>query len=177
MAKKQKKDTTETLEKDIDAVLDEEAAQPTEPEIAGPEEEEDDPIHELEEIVPDNPDELEIEPPILDLDFEEEPTIDELKVEELTIEEEAEDEIPLESISLDDPVKVYLKEIGRVPLLSSEEEIELAVRIGQGDEYAKKRLTEANLRLVVSIAKRYVGRGMQFPRPDSGGKRRLNQGG
>ena len=162
MAKKQKKDTTETLEKDIDAVLDEEAAQPTEPEIAGPEEEEDDPIHELEEIVPDNPDELEIEPPILDLDFEEEPTIDELKVEELTIEEEAEDEIPLESISLDDPVKVYLKEIGRVPLLSSEEEIELAVRIGQGDEYAKKRLTEANLRLVVSIAKRYVGRGMHF---------------
>ena len=62
----------------------------------------------------------------------------------------------------DDPVKVYLKEIGRVPLLSAEEEIELAIRIMDGDEQAKKRLSEANLRLVVSIAKRYVGRGMQF---------------
>ena len=62
----------------------------------------------------------------------------------------------------DDPVKVYLKEIGRVPLLSPEEEIELAMRIADDDEYAKKRLAEANLRLVVSIAKRYVGRGMQF---------------
>lgn len=67
-----------------------------------------------------------------------------------------------EGINIDDPVKVYLKEIGRVPLLSPEEEIELATRMGQGDEYAKKRLSEANLRLVVSIAKRYVGRGMQF---------------
>ncbi len=62
----------------------------------------------------------------------------------------------------DDPVKVYLKEIGRVPLLSPEEEIELAMRIADDDEFAKKRLAEANLRLVVSIAKRYVGRGMQF---------------
>ena len=60
------------------------------------------------------------------------------------------------------PVKVYLKEIGRVPLLSPEEEIELAIRIIDGDEVAKKRLSEANLRLVVSIAKRYLGRGMQF---------------
>ena len=67
-----------------------------------------------------------------------------------------------EGIAIDDPVKVYLKEIGRVPLLSPEEEIELAIRIIDGDEYAKKRLSEANLRLVVSIAKRYVGRGMQF---------------
>lgn len=65
-------------------------------------------------------------------------------------------------ISLDDPVKVYLKDIGRVPLLSSDEEIELAVLISTGNVYAKKRLTEANLRLVVSIAKRYVGRGMHF---------------
>ncbi len=64
--------------------------------------------------------------------------------------------------SIDDPVKVYLKEIGRVPLLSTEEEIELAERMLQGDESAKRRLSEANLRLVVSIAKRYVGRGMQF---------------
>ncbi len=65
-------------------------------------------------------------------------------------------------MAIDDPVKVYLKDIGRVPLLSSEEEIELAIRIGNNDEQAKKRLSEANLRLVVSIAKRYVGRGMQF---------------
>ena len=67
-----------------------------------------------------------------------------------------------EGIAIDDPEKVYLKEIGRVPLLSPEEEIDLAMRIIDGDEYAKKRLSEANLRLVVSIAKRYVGRGMQF---------------
>jgi RNA polymerase primary sigma factor len=67
-----------------------------------------------------------------------------------------------EGIAIDDPVKVYLKEIGRVPLLTPEEEIDLAVRIKNGDESAKKRLSEANLRLVVSIAKRYLGRGMQF---------------
>ena len=64
--------------------------------------------------------------------------------------------------AMDDPVKVYLKEIGRVPLLTPEEEIELAIRIGDNDQQAKQRLAEANLRLVVSIAKRYVGRGMQF---------------
>ncbi|MEG1384444.1 MAG: sigma-70 family RNA polymerase sigma factor, partial [Oscillospiraceae bacterium] len=63
---------------------------------------------------------------------------------------------------IDDPVKVYLKEIGRVPLLSPQEEVDLAVRMAEGDVYARKRLSEANLRLVVSIAKRYVGRGMQF---------------
>ncbi len=66
------------------------------------------------------------------------------------------------AMTIDDPVKVYLKEIGRVPLLTSEEEIELAIRISENDSEAKKRLSEANLRLVVSIAKRYVGRGMQF---------------
>ncbi|UHA74157.1 RNA polymerase sigma factor RpoD [Paenibacillus sp. 481] len=65
-------------------------------------------------------------------------------------------------IKINDPVRMYLKEIGRVPLLSAEEEIELAERIERGDEEAKKRLAEANLRLVVSIAKRYVGRGMLF---------------
>ncbi len=65
-------------------------------------------------------------------------------------------------IAVDDPVKVYLKEIGRVPLLTPEEEIELAIRISDDDQHAKQRLAEANLRLVVSIAKRYVGRGMQF---------------
>ena len=67
-----------------------------------------------------------------------------------------------EIIAIDDPVKVYLKEIGRVPLLSQDEEIELAIRINEGDVQAKQRLSEANLRLVVSIAKRYLGRGMQF---------------
>ncbi|MDD3192931.1 MAG: RNA polymerase sigma factor RpoD [Oscillospiraceae bacterium] len=76
--------------------------------------------------------------------------------------EEEEEAPPAEGVNIDDPVKVYLKEIGRVPLLSSEEEIDLAQRMAQGDDYAKKRLSEANLRLVVSIAKRYVGRGMQF---------------
>lgn len=66
------------------------------------------------------------------------------------------------ALAMDDPVRVYLKEIGRVPLLTSEEEIELAIRISDDDKKAKQRLAEANLRLVVSIAKRYVGRGMQF---------------
>ncbi len=66
------------------------------------------------------------------------------------------------AMAMDDPVRVYLKEIGRVPLLTSEEEIELAIRITEDDKKAKQRLAEANLRLVVSIAKRYVGRGMQF---------------
>ena len=67
-----------------------------------------------------------------------------------------------DGIGLGDPVRMYLKEIGKVPLLSAEEEIEYAQRMEEGDEEAKKRLAEANLRLVVSIAKRYVGRGMQF---------------
>ncbi len=77
-------------------------------------------------------------------------------------EEEVEATLAVEGINIDDPVKVYLKEIGRVPLLSSDEEVELAVRMATGDPQARKRLSEANLRLVVSIAKRYVGRGMQF---------------
>ena len=67
-----------------------------------------------------------------------------------------------DGISIEDPVRMYLKEIGKVPLLSAEEEIDLARRMSEGDESAKKRLAEANLRLVVSIAKRYVGRGMLF---------------
>ena len=67
-----------------------------------------------------------------------------------------------EGVSIEDPVRMYLKEIGKVPLLSAEEEIELAKRMENGDQNAKKRLAEANLRLVVSIAKRYVGRGMLF---------------
>ena len=79
--------------------------------------------------------------------------------------EDGEDALDLsfvDDVNIDDPVKVYLKEIGRVPLLSPDEEVELAQRMAEGDAYAKKRLAEANLRLVVSIAKRYVGRGMQF---------------
>ena len=70
--------------------------------------------------------------------------------------------VDAKNAAIDDPVKVYLKEIGRVPLLTPEEEIDLAIRIAENDPQAKKRLAEANLRLVVSIAKRYVGRGMQF---------------
>ncbi len=110
---------------------------------------------------PEDLNELFAEPPILELDFEAEPTEDELKLEEMDV-EKIDDDLTFDNISLDDPVKVYLREIGRVPLLSSEEEIELAVKIVNGDEMAKQRLTEANLRLVVSIAKKYVGRGMYF---------------
>ncbi len=77
--------------------------------------------------------------------------------------EEAEVELTVpEGVGIDDPVRMYLKEIGRVPLLTSEEEVELAKRMEKGDEEARRRLAEANLRLVVSIAKRYVGRGMLF---------------
>ena len=97
----------------------------------------------------------------IELDFDEEPTDDDLKFEEMNV-ENLDDDINLDDMSLDDPVKVYLREIGRVPLLSSEDEIELAIKINDGDERAKQRLTEANLRLVVSIAKKYVGRGMYF---------------
>lgn len=91
------------------------------------------------------------------------PTDDELKLEDIDSELlDVDSALNLDAVSLDDPVKVYLKEIGRVPLLSTDEEIELAKKIIDGDASAKKRLTEANLRLVVSIAKRYVGRGMHF---------------
>ena len=93
---------------------------------------------------------------------------DDIPDEELLLSDE--DEVDMENldlsipdgISIEDPVRMYLKEIGKVPLLSAEEEIELAKRMEKGDEAAKKRLAEANLRLVVSIAKRYVGRGMLF---------------
>ncbi|KAB1437644.1 RNA polymerase sigma factor RpoD [Candidatus Galacturonibacter soehngenii] len=93
---------------------------------------------------------------------------DEEEEEPLLLEDEEEVELDTldlsvpDGISIDDPVRMYLKEIGKVPLLSGEEEIELAKRMEVGDEEAKKRLAEANLRLVVSIAKRYVGRGMLF---------------
>ncbi len=101
---------------------------------------------------------------VMDFDIDvnaEEPTAEELENEEID-QEELDDALNIDGVSLDDPVKLYLKEIGRVPLLSTEEEVDLATRILEGDDKAKKRLTEANLRLVVSIAKRYVGRGMHF---------------
>lgn len=82
-------------------------------------------------------------------------------IEEVEVEKELDLTLP-EGINIDDPVRMYLKEIGKVPLLTAEEEIELAKRMEEGDEEAKKKLAEANLRLVVSIAKRYVGRGMLF---------------
>ncbi|MBQ1186325.1 MAG: RNA polymerase sigma factor RpoD [Clostridia bacterium] len=113
------------------------------------------------ENAPDDLTELFEEPPLLELDFDEEPSDDDLKLEEMNV-ENLDDDMNLDNMSLDDPVKVYLREIGRVPLLSSDEEIELAIKINDGNEYAKQRLTEANLRLVVSIAKKYVGRGMYF---------------
>lgn len=94
---------------------------------------------------------------------EEEAALDDILLEEenpVDISEEAL-EVP-EGISTDDPVRMYLKEIGKIPLLTAEEEIELAKRMEKGDPAAKKRLAESNLRLVVSVAKRYTGRGMQF---------------
>ncbi len=91
------------------------------------------------------------------------PEVEDLaSIEEVTEEEINDTDALVDSFSTDDPVRMYLKEIGKVPLLTPEEEIELATRMSQGDEEAKHRMTEANLRLVVSIAKRYVGRGMLF---------------
>lgn len=97
-----------------------------------------------------------------DNDFFDEPSDFDLEKEEL--EEYIDDmkDISLEGIGIDDPVRMYLKEIGKVPLLTSEQERAIAKRMEEGDESAKQELTEANLRLVVSIAKRYVGRGMLF---------------
>ena len=108
------------------------------------------------------------------LDFLEANNIDVLRItdddvdDEMLLDVDDEDEIEKidlsvpDGVSIEDPVRMYLKEIGKVPLLSAEEEIELAKRMELGDQEAKKRLAEANLRLVVSIAKRYVGRGMLF---------------
>ncbi|MFQ9986096.1 MAG: sigma-70 family RNA polymerase sigma factor, partial [Lachnospiraceae bacterium] len=112
------------------------------------------------------------------LDYLEANNIDVLRITDTVDEDPDDDEIILDDeeevdmkqldlsipdgVSIEDPVRMYLKEIGKVALLSAEEEIELAKRMEQGDEEAKKRLAEANLRLVVSIAKRYVGRGMLF---------------
>lgn len=125
------------------------------------EEEKGDSIDDIENA-PEDLEELFEEPPTLDLDFDDEPTDEDLQLEEMDVDKLTEEDMSFDNISLDDPVKVYLREIGRVPLLSTEEEVELAVKIAEGNEYAKQRLTEANLRLVVSIAKKYVGRGMYF---------------
>ena len=99
----------------------------------------------------------------LNIEIVDDTAIDEsLKDGDLDLVDDLELTLSTEGIAIDDPVKIYLKEIGRVPLLSPDEETELAKRMAEGDSYAKKRLSEANLRLVVSIAKKYVGRGMQF---------------
>ena len=99
--------------------------------------------------------------PVLDDDLL--PELDDLsEVEEVPSEEVTDTDALLDSFATDDPVRMYLKEIGKVPLLTPEEELDLAKRMSEGDEEAKRRMTEANLRLVVSIAKRYVGRGMLF---------------
>lgn len=97
-----------------------------------------------------------------DDDDDVEVNLEEIDEKEEEVEVKAEDLSVPKGVSIDDPVRMYLKEIGKVPLLSGEEEISLAKRMEDGDEEAKKKLCEANLRLVVSIAKRYVGRGMQF---------------
>lgn len=98
----------------------------------------------------------------LNIDIVDDIDLSDFDSKDLDADKDDETLLSVDGISIDDPVKVYLKEIGRVPLLTPEEEIELAERMAQGDPYARKRLSEANLRLVVSIAKRYVGRGMQF---------------
>ena len=98
----------------------------------------------------------------LDIDSLEEGAEEETSKEDAPMELEAIDLSLPKGISIDDPVRMYLKEIGKIPLLKPHEEVELARRMNEGDEMAKQRLVEANLRLVVSIAKRYVGRGMLF---------------
>lgn len=108
----------------------------------------------IELIEEENPDDFDLDDINDDDDLEEE-------VKKGKKEVNLEDSLP-KGIAVDDPVRMYLKEIGKVPLLTGEEEIELAKRMEEGDEWAKQKLCEANLRLVVSIAKRYVGRGMLF---------------
>ena len=100
---------------------------------------------------------------ILKITDTDEPPIEELKdiEEEIKLEDLETIEVP-ESVGMDDPVRLYLKEIGKIPLLTPELEIEYATKMAKGDEVARKKLAEANLRLVVSIAKKYVGRGMLF---------------
>ncbi len=110
---------------------------------------------------------MDSEPDDIELMEIEDDEVDDPEVDAVIAENPEAKEIDLEAtisknIAVDDPVRMYLKEIGKVPLLTAKEEIELAKRMEQGDEYAKQKLCEANLRLVVSIAKKYVGRGMLF---------------
>ena len=120
----------------------------------------------LNDVNPEKMDEVfdEFEKDGIDLlpdNFEEEPDIEDLKeVEQLKLDEIT--DTSFEGISVDDPVRMYLREIGKIPLLTFDEELDLAKRILEGDEEAKQKLAESNLRLVVSIAKKYVGRGMLF---------------
>ena len=98
---------------------------------------------------------------VLKDDFDEEPDVEELeKVEDIKVEDI--NTMNFDGINIDDPVRMYLREIGKIPLLSFDEELELAKRVINGDEEAKQKLAESNLRLVVSLAKKYVGRGMLF---------------
>ncbi len=121
---------------------------------------------ELDDVNPDQIDKVfdafeELGVDLLNDDLGEEPDIEDLKeVENLKLDEIT--DTTYEGINVDDPVRMYLREIGRVPLLTFDEELDLAKRILKGDEEAKKKLAESNLRLVVSIAKKYVGRGMLF---------------
>ncbi len=121
---------------------------------------------ELDDVNPEQIDEVfdafeELGVDLLSDDLEEEPNIEDLKeVENLKLDEIT--DTNYEGINVDDPVRMYLREIGRIPLLTFEQELDLAKRILAGDEEAKQQLAESNLRLVVSIAKRYVGRGMLF---------------
>ena len=120
----------------------------------------------LNEVNPENMDKVfeameEIGVDVIADDFEQEPDLEDLKeVENLKLDEIT--ETSFDGISVDDPVRMYLREIGRIPLLTFDEELDLAKRILEGDEEAKQKLAESNLRLVVSIAKKYVGRGMLF---------------
>ena len=121
---------------------------------------------ELDDVEPDQIDQVfdafeEIGVDLLPDDFDEEPDVEDLKeVENLKLDEIT--ETSYEGINVDDPVRMYLREIGRIPLLTYDQELDLAMKILENDEEAKQKLAESNLRLVVSIAKKYVGRGMLF---------------
>ena len=121
---------------------------------------------ELDDVNPDQIDKVfdafeEMGVDLLQDDMDEEPDIEDLKeVEDLKLDEIT--DTSYEGINVDDPVRMYLREIGRIPLLTFDEELDLAKKVLQGDEEAKQKLAESNLRLVVSIAKKYVGRGMLF---------------
>ena len=121
---------------------------------------------ELDDVNPDQIDKVfdafeELGVDLLQDDMDEEPDIEDLKeVEDLKLDEIT--DTSYEGINVDDPVRMYLREIGRIPLLTFEEELDLAEKVLQGEEDAKQKLAESNLRLVVSIAKKYVGRGMLF---------------